>query len=502
MILSHYRAGTGALLIETREEARLTRELLAELPRTAEVAVIAAPSGQLRDARTGGDIKAANGLPGAYGWTGAAPGRVLLVLDWHTLANTPGHWRALIEALPTLRSPKGARETDTASLVCFVGPHWELSPANPLRGALPVLSFALPTRDSLRTTATNLRALPAGTEGEAIVDALCGLSADSAEQAAAEVLARPGNPGWDAAALRESRARLLTDAGLDVWTPRPLDEIGGLSGIKNYIRSHVLPFMRHPKLSVRRILAYGVPGVGKSYIATGIAGELGALVCNLSIPRLKGGIVGQSEGNLRRTLSTLDALGAEAPLVCVIDEIDTIAREGLDGGTSSGMFQMLLTWLEESKRRSQTIVIATGNRLDKLDAALESRFGSARFIFDLPTQTERQAIARIHLADMGAEGDLDAHAKAIGQQTAGYSSREIAQALVPEVLRLSNLRPTPASIKEATAQIVPASQSQTEQLTQMRRAASTLRRANDPEDTPRSTRGRQIASETTDTESN
>jgi len=31
MIISHYQAGTGAILISTREEARVVREIMAEL---------------------------------------------------------------------------------------------------------------------------------------------------------------------------------------------------------------------------------------------------------------------------------------------------------------------------------------------------------------------------------------------------------------------------------------------------------------------------------------
>src|SRR5947209_4013776 len=109
-ILSHYRAGSGAVGIETREEGRVLRELLTELPETAEVFSCAAPSGGLRDARTGRPETGQGGLLAGYAWAASSPGRVLFVYDWHTLANTPGHWRALIDALPALREPKGATE--------------------------------------------------------------------------------------------------------------------------------------------------------------------------------------------------------------------------------------------------------------------------------------------------------------------------------------------------------------------------------------------------------
>lgn len=109
MFQSHFQAGTGAVLVETREESRLLRDLLAELP-SAEVCTIAAPSGKLVNARTERELGAnAAGMDAAYRWVADGPGRVLVVHDWHTLANAPGHWRSLLTALPTIRSP-GPRE--------------------------------------------------------------------------------------------------------------------------------------------------------------------------------------------------------------------------------------------------------------------------------------------------------------------------------------------------------------------------------------------------------
>jgi ribonuclease HI len=116
MFLSHYRAGTGAVLVETREERRLLESLLAELPPTATVCTVAAPSGALRDARTGKAEQGKAGLAAAYQWASEAPGRVVLVYDWHTLINAPVQWRALIDALPALRAPIGARPKSTPTL--------------------------------------------------------------------------------------------------------------------------------------------------------------------------------------------------------------------------------------------------------------------------------------------------------------------------------------------------------------------------------------------------
>ena len=214
-IRSHYAAGTGALAIETREEKRVLRDIINELPEGTPIASVAAPSGIVKDVRTNRQIDTTQGLVAGYAWASAGPGRVLVVYDWHTLANAPGTWRALLEALPCLRSPRGAGESDPASLVIFIGPTFELTPVNPLRGALPILGYSPPDRQAIERTASALAPLPADKKEE-IIDALCGLSADAAEQAAAEVIAR--GKGWDCDALRDARRQELKTAGLEVWT--------------------------------------------------------------------------------------------------------------------------------------------------------------------------------------------------------------------------------------------------------------------------------------------
>jgi hypothetical protein len=471
--MSHYRAGTGAVAVETREEKRFLRELLAELPEGAQVLTCAAPSGQLREAQTGRVEQGSGGLMAGYAWAMAGPGRVLVVWDWHVLVNTPGHWRGLLEALPGLRSPKGAGESDPASLVIFVGPSWQLESHNPLRGGFPVISYSEPDRETIRDVLNRLH--PLNGDAEACVDALCGLTADSAEQAAAEVLARNGGK-YDPALLREAKRAILRQAGLETWLA--VEELGGLLGLRESCESEVIPWLRDPQLALRRILCAGLPGTGKSYFARWLAGQIGAECVRLSIPSLKAGIVGASEGNLRRALKIKSAMARHAPLVLVIDEVDTIARDGMDGGTSSGMFAELLTDLQEDT--SLTIVVATLNRLDKLDAALESRF-ALRFFFDLPSHRERLAVAEIHYQRLGCDG-VESASRATADYTDGFSSREIAEQVCPSVARQTRRKPSSEIISRVCAGITPASRTQAEQLAAMRRAAATLRRANDPEE--------------------
>lgn len=483
---SHLRAGTGAVCVETREESRLLDEIKGMADGTGksvEIRTMAAPAGSFRDPRTG---KIETGtMAGAYTWASAGPGRVLVVYDWHLICNNAGQWRGLIDALPGIRSPKGPADS-WPSLVVFVGPSWDIQNVNPLKGILPVLDYASPSRADLREVAESLA--PLNGYAELVADALCGLTMAAAEQAAAECLEANGGK-WNTDHLREARRRMIRDAGLEIW--QPVKELGGLAGIKNFATTEVVPWVRDPMLSVRRILCAGVPGVGKSFAAKWLADLLKCECVRLNVDGMKRGIVGESGAALRRGLSTIDSLGAEAPIVVVIDEIDTIAREGMDGGTSSGMFAELLTWLQEST--SQAVVWATLNHLTKLDAALESRF-QARFFFDLPTETEREAVACIHYGRLGCDNADDSgnpSSVITAQMTEGFSSREIAEFVCPSVARLSRRKPTESIIRQVCEGFTPASQTQADQLAAMRKAASSLRRANDPESA--SATGRRIA---------
>ena len=487
MFVSHLRAGTGAVAVETREENRLVSDLIAELDGTArEFAIVAAPMGPIQsmrliNGRVAKDreplVRPATGqssLAAAYDWAAGAPGRVLVVLDWHMLANAPGHWRMLIDALPGIRQPKGCAVDDPPSLVVFVSPNLTLEVYNPLKGQVTRLEYAPPSREALRAVANGIAELPANGEGEAVVDALCGLSADTAEQVCAETIAR--GDGWDAEALRSARRQAIKEGGLELWNS--IDELGGLGGFQGYVRSEVLPWIRDPQLAVKRILMAGLPGTGKSYSARWLADQLHCECARISIPSLKAGVVGASEANLRRCLRTIDAMAKHSPLVVVLDEIDTIARDGLDGGTSSGMFSELLTWMQESE--SQAVVLGTLNQLDKLDAALESRF-QARFFVDLPTKGERRSVANIHFSRLGCVG-VDHAAELLATLTEGYSSREIAEHICPSVARLSNRQLDDETLKMVIRRTVPSSKTQATQLESMRRAADSLRRANDEDD--------------------
>lgn len=470
-------AGSGAVCLRTGEERRAALALARELPDNVEIASIDAPGGMLVDVRGAKDVgEIPAGLGNAYRWVADAPNRVLLVYDYHTLVNNVGHWRTLSNMLPQFRSPHGKQDGDNASLVVFVGPNWEFIPDNVLRGSIPVRNFPLPLRAELQMYLEDQFQRPFP---PAAIDALCGLKLFDAEQAVAEVLARHGD--IVPASLRERKREALRSAGLEVLSPIALDQYGGFSGFTRFAAEQVVPWIDHPKLAIRAMLAAGVPGVGKSYGARVLAGMLECDCVLLDMGKLKGSLVGQSRKQLDSATDAIDAASAESNLVVLIDEADKIAFSGNDGGASSEMASRLLTWMQE--RTSRAIVQLTVNRLDGIDSALQSRC-QARFWYDLPTRAERKAIARIHYARLDCM-DPESSADFTAERTEGFSNREIAEIVCPSVARLTHMQPMANGgevIADVCKRTVPASKSQGEQLKSMREQGKMLTPANDPAD--------------------
>jgi hypothetical protein len=480
MIRSYWRAGSGAVLVQSCEESRTLRTILDEC-HDADVGVISCALPGMRDARSGEAHKKVSTLSEAYAWAASEPGRVLVVHDWHTIINNAGAWRQLLEFLPRLKAPRGTSE-GMPSCVAFVSPAWSLRDENPLRGMLPEVQVALPDREEMRSLlAQRLPVdLPSNGEGEAILDALCGLTADAAEQACGECLQR-NNLVYDVDTIRSASHANLRRAGLEVWptvdeTGAPL-EIGGLSGLTSAIEEDILPWYRDRQLAVNRILCAGLPGVGKSYWGRILARRLRCDCLRADLISCKGGTVGHTESAVSRLLAAIEARTRHAPAVIVLDEIDCLTVRDSGDPTAAPVHSMLLTWLQESKSRCQAIVIATLNDLARLDAPMSSRFG-LQFFFDLPTSAERGAVARIHFARLGCS-NVDSAAESLAVSSEGCASREIV-ALCESIARKTQRAPDTDTVVRLAKAFSPASLTQAAQLKTMREAAGSLTRANSP----------------------
>lgn len=168
---------------------------------------------------------------------------------------------------------------------------------------------------------------------------------------------------------------------------------------------------------LKGVLLCGVPGCGKSEAAKVLHQELnqafGLPMVRLSISKLMGGVVGESERQMRLALKQAEAM---APCIVFIDELDKgfsgASGDGnSDGGAFKRMFGDLLTWMQENDKGC--FIFATANDISQLPPEFfrSGRFDALYSVF-LPTQEECISIFQVHMEK--AQKRQKEQAKAMG----------------------------------------------------------------------------------------
>ena len=189
-----------------------------------------------------------------------------------------------------------------------------------------VIDFALPGKTELGHVLDSIcqsagKAKPKAEARDAVLDAASGLTTIEAENAFALALVETGKV--DAGLVtREKAATIKKNGLLEVCEIREtLDSIGGLDVLKDWLLKWRDAFSRraveYGLPAPKGLLIAGIPGTGKSLTAKATAAVFGRPLLKLDTGRLFGGLVGQSEGNLRSVIHTAEAI---APCVLWIDK--------------------------------------------------------------------------------------------------------------------------------------------------------------------------------------
>ncbi|GMF40899.1 unnamed protein product [Phytophthora fragariaefolia] len=162
------------------------------------------------------------------------------------------------------------------------------------------------------------------------------------------------------------------------------------------------------------VLLYGPPGCSKSSIVRAAAHSSGATFLSLSAAQVFSPFFGDAEAAVRQVFR--DARAA-LPAIIFFDEIDVMVAKrefggsgGGEGGSSTAM-RVLSTMLNEMdgvESAEGLLVIGATNRPDCIDAALmrPGRFDRIQFV-DLPAESDRVDILRIHSRPMQLHADVD-----------------------------------------------------------------------------------------------
>ncbi len=215
-----------------------------------------------------------------------------------------------------------------------------------------------------------------------------------------------------------------------------LSDVGGLENLKEWLKNRKAGFhqdaidfgMTPPK----GVLLLGIQGCGKSLVAKAIASEWKLPLLKFDLGKVFGGIVGESEANIRKALNVSEAV---SPSILWIDEIEkglsgVGSSDRSDGGTTARVFATLLTWMQEKEK--PVFVIATANNIEQLPSELlrKGRFDEIFFV-DLPGEKSRKDIWEIHLKKRlrGRYKEVKLNMKDLINESSGYSGAEIEEAI-------------------------------------------------------------------------
>jgi ATP-dependent 26S proteasome regulatory subunit len=313
-----------------------------------------------------------------------------------------------------------------------------------LEKEITVVDYALPTVEDLDRLLENIiQSVKANTqidvkltpdEREHILEAALGLTANEAENVFARSLVEKRK--FDVSVILTEKEQIIRKSGMLEYyrLQEGIGDVGGLDVLKDWMRKRNGAFSQKARdfglPAPKGILLLGVQGCGKSLSCKAVASAWRLPLLRLDVGKIFGGIVGQSEENMRRAIRMSESI---APTVLWLDELEkgfagTQSSGISDGGTTARVFASFITWLQE--KTAPVFVVATANRIEDLPPELlrKGRFDEIFFV-DLPGENERREIFEIHLRKRKrdvAKFDLNGLASA----SVGYSGAEIEQVIV------------------------------------------------------------------------
>jgi AAA+ superfamily predicted ATPase len=315
-----------------------------------------------------------------------------------------------------------------------------------------VINFDLPDREQLGVVLDSLiKSIPSQKKHpdedlrKRLIDAATGLTAVEAENAFALSIVE-NKKEFDPLIVSREKAETIKKSGvLEIMHPsETADDIGGLDLMKAWLNERKKAFTPEAREyglpSPRGILIIGIPGTGKSLTAKATANILQRPIVKLDVGRVFGGIVGESEANIRMVTKTAEAI---APCVLFIDELEkgfsgTKSSNSSDGGTSSRVFGHFIDWMQE--RKAPVFIVATANDVSQLPVEFLRKGGrwDELFFCNLPDAKDRLEIFQIQMRSYKRKPS-DYDCKEMAEHTDGFTGAEIQQVIVDTLFSAFNV---------------------------------------------------------------
>jgi len=348
-----------------------------------------------------------------------------------------------------------------------------------LRDEAVSVDLPLPDSVSLRSDMdelikqTGIRCDLPGSGRERLAQAAVGLTANQARRAFSKAIVRDNvlDEQDIAAVLGEKKAVIRQNQALEFYSADETpDDIGGLEVLMNWLALRERAFSQEAAdyglPAPKGIALIGIPGTGKSLTAKMIGGMWNLPLLRLDVGALFGSLVGESEERVREALRLAETV---APCVLWIDELEkSLSSGGLDGGTSQRVFGSILTWMQEKTK--PVFIVATANDVAALppEVLRRGRFDEI-FFLDLPTETERLEILKVHLRKRRRDpGQFDL--MRLAKLSDGYVGAELEQSVIDAMYNaFSQSRDiNTADVEASITRMVPLSRSQREVIQSLR----------------------------------
>ncbi|WP_373537634.1 AAA family ATPase [Microcoleus sp.] len=317
-----------------------------------------------------------------------------------------------------------------------------------LKEEATVIDFPLPNIQEIDSLISRIVEKPeqlqvSGLAKEQLVKACQGLSRARIGRVLAKALAAKQqiNESDIDGVLEEKQQAIRKTGILEFFNSREsLKNVGGLENLKQWVKMRQDAFTdearRYGIPNPKGVLLVGIQGTGKSLSAKTIAAEWRLPLLRLDTGRLFGGVVGESESRVRQMIQLAEAI---APCVLWIDEIDKafgniISGGDGDSGTSRRVFGSLITWMQE--KTSPVFIVATANNVRILPAELlrKGRFDEI-FFLNLPSESERQDIFKVHLQRLRPTRLRDFDLEILAKSAKNFSGAEIEQVVIDGLYR-------------------------------------------------------------------
>jgi ATP-dependent 26S proteasome regulatory subunit len=471
-ITNYIRAGYPGLYLVSAEEQRVEAELKAIAKEVSfNLFVWSATTGMLDlDKGTARDVLDPMEMLNSI--TDLPEKSMVILRDFHLFLGQEANPLLVRKFKDVLLEAKTANKT-----LIVLGCRINLPPE--LDREMAVVEFALPDKTQLDLVLNGIMESAGITEipqvdREKILDAATGLTTMESENAFALSVVEHGN--ILAETIAREKAQTIKKNGLleIVETTESLDSIGGLDCLKTWLTKRKSGFgkkaLEYGLPTPKGLMIMGIAGTGKSLTAKATAKVFGIPLLKLDAGRIFGGLVGQSEGNLRSVIQTAEAI---APCCLWVDELEkgfsgSKSSGASDGGTSSRVLGSFLSWMQEKK--APVFVVATANDVTQLPPELlrKGRWDELFFV-DLPSEKERACIWEIQIRKHG-RNPADFDLVQLARMTQGLTGSEIECAFVESLYQAfdEGKEPTDLTIATVLNDLVPLSKLMSEQIAGIR----------------------------------